>query len=135
MSMSITRLLIAAALAVAVSPALAVEAPKLPASAKKLDNAGIKALYVGKSTSGTSYEFDNLLTFSVTIGDSKNTITGDWKDGTGTGKVNATYRIRGGKWCFKLPKDKEKCRDIYVDGPTIYEVSGKRVMSVNQITN
>jgi hypothetical protein len=105
----------------------------VPASARKLDAAGVKRLY-----QGTRATYDNRqqnvrgeifydLRAGYAIGDYL------FKDGS-TGIFKGTIRTAGNKFCYKSAVDPEVCTDVYQDGKTYYEVdAGGKIVSIDKL--
>jgi hypothetical protein len=116
-------------LLISLSQAFAIEAPKVPAGAKKLTGAEIIAAY-----DGNTYVFDNFtekepLTGKTTYDLKKKTTTGEWAMGKEGGKFKGKARIKGDQFCYTVGGQKEKCNFVYEDGPDIYEVDTKGVVT------
>ena len=113
----------------------ALDRPKVPASAKKLDASGITDLYQGRRASfnnlthGVSltgevfYDLKGKVMFGNYISDKKD-------KGLFTGKI----WVKGEKFCNKPDKGKQECVDVFLDGSTYYEVGEDgQVTSVDTI--
>ena len=106
------------------SLALAVEAPKLPKEAKKLNTAEIEVIYNDKTLSGEYYKAKVLITWTSTNLSSSGTVDGTWSGSDGsTGKTELKYSIKSDEWCTTRKGKKEFCVDIYSDGTYGYEVN------------
>ena len=106
------------------SAAMAVEAPKLPAEAKKLKTAEIESIYNDKTLSGEYYGDKVLITWTSTNSKLAHTVNGTWNGSDGTkGITYFKYSIKNDKWCVTAKgSKKESCVDIYSDGTYGYEV-------------
>ena len=125
-------------IALASTPALALEAPTLPKSAKKLSGAEIEVLYKDASVSGNNFDGKSLLSFKSRVNSAKKSIVGNWStaDG-GAGTIDFSFRIRSDQWCYSPSSKnaKETCVAVYSDGADVYEVkSGGRVSSKNVVS-
>jgi hypothetical protein len=114
--------LLATAIALSTTPALSLERPKVPASAKKLTGPEIEALYNANVGSFNNLTNKVTLTGRSWMDFKTKTMNGfytwDEKDhGIFTGKI----RIDGDWFCYKPDKDKETCVSVYQDGDTTYE--------------
>jgi hypothetical protein len=117
------HLLISAILASAVlaTSAFAADAPKLPATAKKLSGQEIAALY------GGTLKYQNFtqaipFTGSVTFDLKANTEHGTYSTGASSGEFSGRVRIVGDQWCHQEGTGVEFCVSVYTDGDDIYEV-------------
>ena len=109
--------------------------PEVPASAKKLDAAGIAELYQGRRATFNNLTNDVSLTGEIFYGLTAKVMFGTYiwnkKDkGLFTGKI----WTKGDKFCNKPDKGKQECLDVFLDGTTYYEVGEDgRVTSVDTI--
>jgi hypothetical protein len=117
-------------LGLGVSAALAVTAPKLPASAKKLTGAEISALFGGATMTFQSYAHPNLVNGTATFDLNNHTQTGNWEAAAvkKKGDVKGFVEVKGDQWCFKPDPKEEFCNFVYKDGDDIYEVSSSNVV-------
>ena len=125
-------------IALASTPALALEAPTLPKSAKKLSGAEIEVLYKDATIAGNNFDGKSLLSFKSRVNSAKKSIVGNWStaDG-GAGTIDFSFRIRSDQWCYSPSSKnaKETCVAVYSDGADVYEVkSGGRVSSKNVVS-
>jgi hypothetical protein len=114
------------------SPALAVD---VPASAKKLDAAGIGKLYHGARAAFDNKQNKETLTGEIFYDMKAKSMFGyyvwDKKD---RGMFRGKAWIKGDQFCNKPEKGKETCTDVYLDGKTYYEVtSDGKVASVDTL--
>jgi hypothetical protein len=115
------------------APALAVQLPSLPASAKKLTGAEIKALYDGKTFTFTAYTFFGVATGTVTYDFQTGTSHGSYNLGWHNGDIDGRIHLDGDKFCYKVGLDREHCDFMYSAGQSIYDVDPNgTVQSVNQ---
>jgi hypothetical protein len=122
------RLLYAALIAtIIVAPALALDAPQLPASAKKLSGPEIRSLYDGSKMNWTSYLDGSTGTSNYDFKTKTN--SGTWQAGGKKGMFSNKIRIKGDTFCFTASKTKEVCDSVYTDGADIYEVGSKGAVS------
>jgi hypothetical protein len=129
----LTAALVGVALLLTV-PALAVNAPRLPSTAKKLTGAEIIKLYDGHTISFNNFSLNKPLSGQFTFNYKAKTISGTYVFGTEKGTFKGSIRISGDSYCYKVRKGKESCGAIYKDGPDIYEVNSMgRVISQNEI--
>ncbi len=105
-----------------VSTVLAAEAPKLPASAKRLNGAAIVALYDGKTFAYTSFTFFGVVTGEVTYDFKTETNHGTYQLGSRHGTFNGSIHVSGDKFCYKTGRTGERCNYVYIDGDDVYEV-------------
>ncbi len=120
------------ALAVSTATALAVQAPPLPAAAKKLSPQAIVKLYDGRTFSFTTYTFFGVATGTVTYDFKTKTNHGSYAMGSHHGAIDGVIRLSGDKFCYKVKLDSEHCDFVYMAGGTIYDVDpGGTVRSVN----
>lgn len=123
-----------AAVALLVAPAFGADAPPLPASAKRLDDAGIAALYDGKTFSFKSFTFYGVVTGEVTYDFTTKTNHGTYELGSRHGSFDGTIRVFGDKFCYLAGYNNERCNYVYIDGDDIYEVRQSGVVeSVKQV--
>jgi hypothetical protein len=131
--MRLTVLLLASSLTIGSAGAL--EVPKLPASAKKLDAAGIAELFQNRRAT-----FDNKMNKVTLTGDvwydlAKGKTWGNYvwdkkKRGVFAGKIWA----KGDQYCYKTDDGTQACADVYRDGDMWYETDKKgTVLSANTI--
>jgi hypothetical protein len=122
------------------SSASAAEKVKLPATAKKLDKAGIIAAYGGKTTNFTHPNTDNV--FGLAIFDAEMAKGhGTFVAGKTKGEWETKITLKDDQYCWSLKvKGKKKyekpvCNLVYLDGNTAYEVHPKNnaILSVNVI--
>ena len=112
------------------------ETIEVPASAKKLDAAGIEALYAGLHASFNNVSQKDTLTGEVWV-DQK--VGNGWGMYVYGGKNRGVFvnkmRIKGDQFCYKGSGDKkETCSDVYADGKSYYETDAKKkVLSANQV--
>lgn len=119
--------------ALSCTPAVALDAPQLPATAKKLTGPEIKALYDGASVSFNNFTQKVALTGTDTYDLGKNTHAGTFSIGGKTGTFKGSIRIKGDLFCHKEGSGKERCASVYTDGADIYEVNAKgTVESMNK---
>jgi hypothetical protein len=131
---------VAAVTFLTIGTASAAEMVKLPATAVKLDKAGIMAAYGGKKTT-----FSHPNTDKVT---GTADFSADMKTGSGTfvaGKIKGNWvskiTLKGDQYCWSVKAgdakkyDKPVCNHVYLDGKTTYEVDpkSKKILSVNII--
>jgi hypothetical protein len=123
-------------LALLTSPALAQEAPKLPATAKKITGKEILALYEGKTLTNVGYTPWGVSTGKLTFNIKENSMVSEFKMGEKTGTATVKVRVKGDTFCWIAPNDKkERCHLVHVDTDgTIYETDDKKVVkTVNKI--
>ena len=113
----------------AIVPAFGLDAPKVPASAKRLTGAEIVALY-----DGNTYAFQTFGKNGVTGVNSydfkKGVNPGTYVTSNGTkGTFTATIRIKGDQFCYKVGSDKETCIAVYLDGATVYSTDAKGLVT------
>jgi hypothetical protein len=113
------------AFALGTTPAFAIDAPKLPASAKKLSGKEIVALYDGATVSFNNFTAKESLTGTVTYDFKSKTHKGHYVLGTQSGDFEGPIRINGNTFCHKENKGKETCSSVYTDGSSIYETNAK----------
>jgi len=117
------------------STAYSLDRPEVPKTAKKLDAAGITALYENRRATYNNLTHDVSLTGEIFYDLSAKVMFGTYvwnkKDkGLFTGKI----WTKGDKFCNKPDKGKQECLDVYLDGQTYYEVGDDgRVTSVDTI--
>jgi hypothetical protein len=114
--------------------AMALEAPALPTTAKKLTGKDIVALYDGSTVKFNNFTKDKPLTGSVTYDLKTKSAAGNYVYG-GSASANFSQRIRinGSKFCYQVGKDKETCVTVHTDGANIYETDATgTVTSLNQ---
>jgi hypothetical protein len=104
--------------------ALARDLPQVPASAQKLDAAGIYKLYHGNRSSFNNlqnketltgvayYDLDSKVMFGIFNWDNKD-----------RGLFKGKAWIKDDEFCNKPDKGKQTCTLVYLDGKTYYEVS------------
>jgi len=115
-------------------PALAIKAPRLPATAKKLTAEQIVKLYDGRTISFNNFTLNKPLTGQFTLNFRTKTIAGTYTFGTEKGTFKGAIRISGDSYCYKVRKGKEVCGTVYRDGPRIYEVNAMgKVTSQNEV--
>ena len=113
--------------------ALAIDAPQLPSSAKKLTGQEIVSLQDGVTLTYKDYASDALTTGTAVHDFKKNTnnSTYDYKGihGTFVGKVS----VKGDMFCHtESGRPGETCVFVYSDGPSFYNVSPEgKVLSVD----
>lgn len=125
-----------AALIMATGTAFAAEQVEVPATAKKLDAAGIKQHYSGLHATFNNMAQKASLTGEVWYDIGKGTSWGMYVwDGKDRGVFNGKIRVKGDQYCYKTDGDKkETCVDVYLDGKTYYETdANKKVTSVDEI--
>jgi hypothetical protein len=116
-----------------ITPAVAIDAPKLPASAKKLTGKEITALYDGTTIKFNNFTMNKPLTGTDTYNFGNKKHSGSYTIGTDSGHFSGDIRVKGDLFCHKEGNGKEKCSSVYLDGSDIYEVSPKGVVeSMNQ---
>ena len=112
------------------SSVAALEAPKIPATAKKLSGSEISALYEGSTIAFNNFTMDKSLTGTVAVNIKGGTQSGSYMiGGAEKGEFKGTNRIRGDRFCYVNGKEKEKCMSVYLDGANIYEVDAKGVVT------
>ncbi len=111
----------AAVLAFFAAPAASEDAPKLPASATRLNAAAIVALYDGKTFTFKSVTDYGIATGEVTYDFKTNTNHGTYQLGSRHGTFEGAIRVSGDKFCYKA-RGGDICNYVYVDGDDIYEV-------------
>lgn len=110
--------------------ALAVEAPSLPASAKLLGSQEVVALYDGAAVAFDNFEADKPVKGTSHPDFKKGAIHGDYVYGSEKKKTfKGKIRMKGDSFCYKIGKEKEKCRQVYLDGSDIYEVDAKKAVT------
>jgi len=123
----------ALALVLLAKPAFAVEAPQLPASAKKLSGTEILTLYGGSTVTFNNFTKDKPLSGTVTYDLKKKMHSGTYNLGGQRGQFSGVNRVNGDQFCHKEGSGNEDCVFVYTDGPDIYEVNAKGVIeSKNQ---
>ena len=120
-------------LVMVISPCLAVEAPALPSSAKKLNNKEIATLYEGSTISFNNFTMAQPLTGTDTYDLKGHKHHGTYTMGGQTGQFSGPIRVKGDQFCHAEGAGKEHCASVYTDGSDIYEVNSKGVVeSKNQ---
>jgi hypothetical protein len=122
------------------SSAVAAEKVKLPATAKKLDKAGIIAAYGGKTTNFTHPNTDNVYGLAIFDADMAKG-HGTFVAGETKGEWDTKITLKDDQYCWavrvKPAKKYQKpvCNFVYLDGNTAYEVhpKNKTILSVNVI--
>jgi hypothetical protein len=115
-------------LILAISPCLAVEAPSLPSSAKKLTGKEIAALYDGATVAFNNFTMAQPLTGTVTYDLKSHKHHGTYKLGEQGGQFTGALRIKGDQFCHAEGNSKERCVSVYTDNSDIYEVNSKGVV-------
>jgi hypothetical protein len=116
-----------------ISPALALEAPELPSSAKKLSGSEIVALYDGATIAFNNFTSKLPLTGTDTYNFAKKSHSGSYSIGGKRGTFTGQIRVKGDMFCHREGKGKETCSSVYTNGVYIYEVNQKGVVeSMNQ---
>jgi hypothetical protein len=119
----------------AVNTAWAANPSGVPASAVKLDAAGITDLYQGARASFDNKQNDVTLTGDIFY-DLENkhmlgTYVWDKKD---RGLFKGKIWVKGDQFCNKPDKGKETCTDVWRDGKTYYEVDAKgKITSIDTL--
>ena len=113
--------------------ALAVQAPQLPASAKRLTADQIIKLYDGNTFTFTSYTRFGVASGTVTYDLKNNKSRGSYDLGSHHGTIDGKIHMDGDKFCYKVSMDREHCDFMYRDGQSVYDVDPDgSVRSVNQ---
>ena len=106
-------------------PALAMDGPSLPSSAKKLTKDEIIAMMQGKTFNYKSYNHDELKTGKTTFDFKKMTYSGTYSD---KGKMKSytaqPLSMNSEAYCYDKTCP-EGASAIYGDGSVIYEMNGK----------
>src|SRR5438105_2912510 len=90
-------------------PCLAIDAPALPASAKKQTGAEIMALYDGQTYAFNNFTEKEPLTGQTTYDLEKKITSGKWVMGKSGGDFKAKARVNGDQFCYTIKGQKEKC--------------------------
>jgi hypothetical protein len=121
---------IIAALACIAAPAIALERPAVPPSAKKLTGAEIVVLYTGIVGSYNNLTNDVTLTGRSWMNFNAKRLHGFYTwDKKDHGMFMGSIRIKGDNFCYKTDKDKEICVGVWQDGTTTYETDAKGVVT------
>jgi hypothetical protein len=111
-------------------PALALERPALPATAVKLDAAGLIKLYSDMRANYNNLQNDVTLTGEIFYNPKNKTMLGTYVwDNKDKGIFKGKLRLKGDKFCNTPDKGKETCSDVYLDGKTYYEIDAKGQVS------
>jgi hypothetical protein len=124
------------ALIMTAGTALAAGQAEVPASAKKLDAAGIKQHYSGLHATFNNISQKASLTGEIWYDLGKGTMWGMYVwDGKNKGVFKGKNAVKGDQYCYKADGDKkETCVDVYLDGKTYYETdANKKVSSIDEI--
>jgi hypothetical protein len=115
-------------------PAVALNAKRVPPTAKKLTAEEIIRLYDGHTVAFSNSSMNKPLTGEFTFDFKTKTIAGTYRFGDDKGAFKGTIRMKGDNYCYKVRKNKEVCATIYRDGANIYEVNSRgTVTSQNRI--
>ena len=116
-------------------PGLARDVPTLPATAKKLDAAGIRTLYHGMRGSFDNFQNEATLTGEVFYDMDRKVMFGTYNwDNKDKGLFKGKAWIKGDQFCNKPDKGKQTCTDVYLDGRDYYETDAKgKVVSADKI--
>jgi hypothetical protein len=138
--LAMTMAFVAAAISLPITSASAADKVKLPATAVKLDKAGIMAAYGGKKTSFSHPNTDKVTGTADFSADMK-TGSGTFVAGKIKGKWVSKITLKADQYCWSVKAgdakkyDKPVCNHVYLDGNTAYEVDpkSKKILSVNVI--
>ena len=114
--------------ALTVSSTFATEAPKVPASAKKLTGAEITLLYDNATIAFDNFTQKSSVTGTATFDLKKKTSKGTWESGGQSGNFTGAVQVKGDKWCYVNGNKKQVCDSVYMDGDDIYEVNAKGIV-------
>jgi hypothetical protein len=108
-------------LPLAAGPAVGADPPPLPATAKRLGDDAIVALYDGKTFAFQSFTFIGIATGTVTYDFTTMTDKGTYKIGPHSGTFGGAISVSEDKFCYAASGG-QRCNYVYVDGADIYEV-------------
>ena len=133
--MRLLLLAFAPLLAAVTSTSFALERPEVPASAKKLNAAGIKELYQGRRATFNNLTHDVSLTGEIFYDLKGKVMFGNYiSDKKDKGLFTGKIWLKGTKFCNKPDKGEQECLDVFLDGKTYYEVGENgKVTSIDTI--
>jgi hypothetical protein len=113
----------------------AMDQPAVPGSAKKLDAAGIRALYQGAYASFDNKQNKETLTGNIFYDLKNKALFGTYNFGNkNKGIFRGKAWVKDDQFCYRTPSTKDTCMSVFRDGRTYYEVDAKgKVTSVDTL--
>ena len=110
------------------SVSYAIDAPALPASAKKLNGVEIVKLYDRHTITFEVFGMPLLLTGTDTYNFEAHSHSGNFKIGEKSGEFSGAIRVKGDQYCHTEGAKNEICVWVYSDGDDTYEVNSQGIV-------